>query len=195
MTASKGNLIIGGLLLAVALIAIFVFGLGNFFVGSLGMGGISLGGLSGMPGIMFWVGLVLTFGLIGLGGLSLVTKGKGLPLVLIGALVGLLTFTQIGTNIVGGLESFTGGGSRANSVVAPVGDYSQPIRVTGDKCIFAWDEKPDEATFTAQVRGVNNKTWFDWEDRPSKFAWIRFRSLGSSSITVSYEFRKPGECS
>lgn len=140
---------------------------------------------------LLWPGLIGTIILLAAAGfLMWKDKNWGLPLAA-GIILGLLTFTQIGTNIVGNIESFTGGGSGSTlTVTAPVGGYSKPIRVTGDKCIFYWGEDPDGEAFTASVRLINGSEWYAWDERPGyAFAWIKFTSTSNRPALVSYEFR------
>lgn len=80
---------------------------------------------------------------------------------------------------------------------------SKPIRVTGDRCIGWWGANPDGNAFIAEVRGVNDSTWYVWDNFQKlkaegkipydSIGWIRF-TANEGGAEVFYEFRLPNQC-
>lgn len=79
---------------------------------------------------------------------------------------------------------------------------SETVRITGDRCIRWWGESLDRSTFQAELRGINDYTWYTWDEfKKLKAAgkvtyaagWVRFKALEPGAI-VFYEFRYPGQC-
>ena len=85
------------------------------------------------------------------------------------------------------------------TLTAPEGSLSEPIRVTGDRCIRWWDVDPAGNAFSAQVRGIkSDDQWYDWTEwkklkAKNNFGWIRFQGNKQGAV-VSYSFHAQREC-
>jgi hypothetical protein len=83
-------------------------------------------------------------------------------------------------------------------------EWSDPIRITGEKSIRWWGKNPDGNAFATEVRGINDSTWYEWDEflvlkvdgkLPYQNAgWIRFKANEPNAV-VTYMFGFPDEFS
>ncbi len=81
--------------------------------------------------------------------------------------------------------------------------WSELLRFGSGQCIRYWTANPEAKDVIVQVRGVNDPTWYEWDDFLAKKAvgalpfqnpgWMRFKATGNP-VVVRYEFRYTNEC-
>lgn len=81
--------------------------------------------------------------------------------------------------------------------------WSELLRFGSGQCIRYWTANPEAKDIIVQVRGVNDPTWYEWDDFLAKKAvgalpfqnpgWMRFKATGNP-VVVRYEFRNTNEC-